>query len=429
MNAPALATHGVPDQLQDGIYFRSGSRPGASYCLLLLNIRQGTPPAAAREALAKVWAMLQDLRCGVVRDLQPSRPSDPDRSRLVVPQGDLTCLLGIGARLFDAQFHNPSVVTLPAKDLPKDAMNRPELIMLRSDGDGTPFLSLPWVSEGERKSGEADLALQFIADTELAVNRAVVEVWKVCSDEELPLDVVTSFHGFNRDDRRSWIDFFDGINNIEPHQRRVAIEVTQDDPSWLKGGTYMAFLRLALDLASWRRLSREHQEILVGRDKLTGYPLEKVHQEPNKGLVPTASAGCPFAGKPLRSPAYTDPPRPENPLLQASHIYRANPYRHAQDGNAANRIFRQGYEFLEPLEEGRLRVGLNFVSFQRSLLIFKQILSFWGWMGDVNFGGPRDPNPGEPSPLPLAAVIAGGYYAVPPKDDPFPGASIFAAHR
>jgi Dyp-type peroxidase family len=425
MNRPETSADLAADWMQDGIYFRPGERPGPCYCLLLVNIHPDTTPPHASEAIATVWTMLQNLRRGVVQDIQPMRSSDPEADELSVPDGKLSCLLGFGARLFDSQFHNPPWVLSAPQNIPQDTMDRPELITLRRDGAGTPFLNLPWVSEGEQRIGEADLAIQFIADTELAVSRAVVEVWKICCDQSLPLDIVTFYSGFNRDDRRSWIDFYDGINNIEASQRRAAIEVVLNNPSWMKGGTYMAFLRLALELTSWRRLSREDQEILVGRDKLTGIPLESANFEPNRGIVPVPSAACPLSRTMAYSSNYISPSRPEDPLLQASHIHRVNPYRQAHGEEANERIFRQGYDFLEPLADGRPRAGLNFVSFQRSLLVLKQILSFWGRLGDVNFGGPKDPKPGEPASVPLASVIAAGYYAVPPKGDPFPGAEIF----
>ena len=44
----------------------------------------------------------------------------------------------------------------------------------------------------------------------------------------------------------------------------------------MRGGTYMAFLRLDVDLAAWRALSRAEQELAVGRDKLTGAALVAV---------------------------------------------------------------------------------------------------------------------------------------------------------
>jgi len=112
-------------------------------------------------------------------------------------------------------------------------------------------------------------------------------------------------------------------------------------------------------------------------------------------------------------------------LLSASHIQRANLNRHGggiRDDD--NRIFRQGYEFVEPLGSGQLRVGLNFVSFQRNLIHLTNILRTPGWLGNANFGGPA-PEPGQPRGIDLVELMAGGYYAVPPAGNPFPGSDIF----
>ncbi len=357
-----------------------------------------------------MWGMLRDLRGGVVRDLRPTRTSDP---AVGVPDGSLTCLLGFGARLFDPDLHVPRLVNPDAKPW--------RLVALR--GPGTPaFPSLPWSSEQRRKSGEADLALQFIAGTELAVNLAVVETWKLISDHNLPLEVVTFHAGFGRVDGRSWIDFHDGLNNMEAGaERRSAIEVVASDPPWMKGGTYMGFLRVEVDLMSWRRLSREHQEILVGRDKLTGCPLEKVDRAPNGDLTPVTMTGCPASGRP--SPEHRNPSRPGDPLVQASHIHRTNRNRGRPDTDAQNR--RQGYEFLEPTAGGQPSLGLNFVSFQRGIERLTNVLRLKDWQGDVNFGGRTQPGPHEPAQFDLLSLTSGGLYAVPPKSEPFPGADIF----
>jgi Dyp-type peroxidase family len=260
-----------------------------------------------------------------------------------------------------------------------------------------------------------------------------VEVWKIIVDEKppLPLDIVTSYGGFNRDDRRSWLGFYDGINNIRSDERRAAIEVVSKNPPWMEGGTYMAFLRIAIDLAEWRRLSCAHQELLIGRDKLTGCPLAGIYPDPQGRLVPVPLVADRLAGTPLGSPAYLDPPRPREQLLQASHMHRANINRDGPAGeDENNRIFRQGYEFLEAFANGQPRLGLNFVSFQRRLSRLTNLLDTAGWLGDVNFGGSAHPQRGQPRPISFLSMIAGGFYAVPPQADPsqgeeFPGAGIF----
>ncbi|MBV9789047.1 MAG: Dyp-type peroxidase [Chloroflexi bacterium] len=404
------------DRIQDGIYFRKGQTPGKCYRLLLINIRSGTRPNEARAAIAAIWTLLAELRRGIVRDLRPLEAGDPE---VIVPDGGLTCLLGFGARLFNPSLHVPRLV---ATDL-----RPPELVSLRPNGVGTPFLNLPWAGEEQRRPGEADLALQFIAETELAVNRAVVEIWKLIDDQDLPLDFVTMHAGFSRNDRRSWIDFHDGLNNLESSQRRGAIEVVLADPAWMKGGTYMGVLRVSVDLAVWRSLPREHQEILVGRNKLTGCPLEEIERGRNGELSLKFMPGCPF-GEPLtpaQQAAFRDPPRPGDPLVQLSHIHRSNHNRGAPDTDANNRVFRQGYEFLETLADGKPCLGLHFVSFQRQLARLTNLLRLNGWLRDVNFGGATNPRAGEPAPIQFLSVVAGGLYAVPPNNDPFPGAEIF----
>lgn len=419
MNGPVSSVDVPADKLQEGIYFRHGQRPGQSYRLLLLNLHSGTTASDARQAIAAVWTVLQEFRGGMIRDLYPPGFSEPLLPSSAAPYAGLTCLLGFGARLFS---QHP---TLVSQNAPRDARIQPELEALSTDGDGAPFPNLPWVAQAERSIGEADLAIQCIAEREFVVSQAVVEVWKVVSDQRLPLDIVALYSGFNRDDARSWIGFYDGINNIAPSQRRGAIEVVRKHPAWMEGGTYMAFLRLAIDLTSWRSLSRAQQEVLVGRDKLTGCPLEQVTPGPQGALAPVPVAACPVSGTRPQRPEDIDPPRPNDPLLQVSHMHRANHDRDHGSKEGSNRIFRQGYEFLELLPAGRLQVGLNFVSFQRSLLRLKRMLTFTGWLNDVNFGGPtRNPPPGLPS-VNFLSVIAGGYYAVPPKGEPFPGADLF----
>ena len=45
-------------------------------------------------------------------------------------------------------------------------------------------------------------------------------------------------------------------------------------------------------------------------------------------------------------------------------------------------------------------------------------------MGGVNFGGPEG-EMSRPLAIELMSLIAGGFYAIPPKSEPYPGASLF----
>jgi deferrochelatase/peroxidase EfeB len=114
--------------------------------------------------------------------------------------------------------------------VPQDKGGGPEELRPHDPTDAGPFPNLHWAVQENRSIAETDLAIQFIAQTELAVNRAAVEVWKIIVDKKLPLNIVTSYSGFNRNDHRSWLGFYDGISNIRSDERRAAIEVMSKNP-------------------------------------------------------------------------------------------------------------------------------------------------------------------------------------------------------
>ncbi len=88
-------------------------------------------------------------------------------------------------------------------------------------------------------------------------------------------------------------------------------------------------------------------------------------------------------------------------------------------------MFRQGYDALDGVGPEGPRAALNFVSFQGDLQVLQHVLHVPNWLGDVAFGGPADPAPGEPAEPRFLELRAGGLYAVPPRADPFPGAAVF----
>lgn len=413
--------------IQEGVYFRSGQRPPPFLRLLFLNFTKTANRSDAYASLEKVWSILQGLKAGRVRDLEPIRSVEPS---IRVPPGNLQVLIGYGVRLFEVRVHNEN--WLSRDDRPRGIGAK----LLR--GTDQPFKSLKWNSKGSPTAAQADIVLQFTADTELAVNRSVVEVQKLISDDSLPLEITTFFGGFQRDDLRSWIDFHDGINNMREPERVTAMETTGLETPWMDGGTFLAFLRIAVDLTVWRSLARLEQEVLVGRTKLTGCPLESAEAEdgelhistiegcPTSDPVQVVSAGrCPVTGLSSNLPFdYRNPPRAADPLVRVSHIHRSNQNRGDPGQDSNNRIYRQGYEFLEVDDQGQPRLGLNFIGFQRDMKAIRKILSIDSWLGAVNFGGPAG-NVQQPEPVKLMSLLAGGFYAVPPKGNPFPGSAIF----
>lgn len=398
------------DRLQDGIYWRHGERAPASLRLVLLDIAAGTSPGEAREALAAVLEMLEALRRGEVGDLggQTERTAVETAAQFA----SLRVLLGFGRRLFDVEMHEPPIASA----------RRPDFLAY-FPRSGNAFPALPWAdSVSQRLRGEADVLLQLTADNEAAVNAGAVEIWKLVADAGLPLDIVSSVPGFGRPDGRGWLDFHDGVSNLQTDDRAAAM-VAGPDPAWMAGGTYMAFLQLAVDLAAWRRLSRAEQELLVGRDKLSGAPLVGVRREAAGTIIPVAAEAPSEIGGAL-SPDHIDPPQGTDPVIEASHVHRANQNRASGSAPGGLRMFRQGYEFLAELGPEGPQLGLIFVSFQRDLSIVQHLLHLPGWLGDVNFGGRHDAGAGEPPAVGFISLVAGGFYAVPPRSQPFPGAEI-----
>lgn len=324
--------------IQEGIYYQKGVSPGPFFRLVCLNFRDGISTEDAKKSLLKVWSILQELKKGVVSDLKPERPDEPSYK---VPTTNLTTLLGFGNRLFDSKSHNPVLVSSGLRPF--------QLGIGLRKGDNQPFNSLKWDKSARVEDAQCDFIFQFIANTELGVNRPIVEIHKAIEDYDLPIQIVNFHSGFQREDRRSWIDFHDGINNIRSDQREAAIVTSDVDHPWINGGTYMTFLKIKVNLSEWRKLNRIEQEIIVGRTKITGCPIDSADKVSNREYTIQPISGCPFTGEISNRPPvnFIDPPRPGDDLAIVSHIHRSNLNRGHPSQDSNNRIYRQGYEFLD----------------------------------------------------------------------------------
>lgn len=394
------------ETLQPGIYFERSVPPPPAWLALLLNASRGATPRQVSEAVGEVVAMLTGLQEGQLRELSVTRADEAPAS---IPLHTFDFLLGFGTSFFS-----------PGRGLA--AAEKPShLVSLRRGRSAFP--ALPWSDHGsdDTDRGEADFFLQFTGATQHAVSRAAVEVVSLVNEQTLPLEPVWSFDGFQRDDGRSWVGFHDGVSNLEPSQRRAAIEC-RGDPDWNRGGTYLAFLRIDISLNRWRTLTRREQELIIGRNKLTGVPLESIDEDGTPLTMPISPPTD--ASSWYERDAYFNIADSGNPRIEATHVNRVNQNRASPSTPSAHRIFRQGYEFLGRVSPTGADVGLNFISFQSDLRHLQQVLGLPGWLGDANFGG--DSHAGQ-SADPVFSLAAGGFYAVPPKESPFPGARLFLA--
>ncbi len=419
-------------RIVDNVDKKNRSLLNRTFALLFLRVAQGRTSMEIGKSLRKLWDMYQRLEKGIMTGV----------SNTLLPTGGLTVLVGYG----------PSIFKFPSirQNLPNDL--RARQFLAPGDG-GKPILNGSGIKYAldihENVGVSEDIVFQFISNTQLATYRAVVETMKHLdsTDPHNRTLYLTKFYtGFQRDDGRSWLGFHDGVSNMKNAKERedairidVANNKLEHSDYWTRGGTYLAFLRIEIDLRIWEKIDRKSQELIVGRNKLSGYPLIGVDRKGN----PVSNQGSPTHRRSTMLHKFEDHPdyfkkpvvinQNQNLLdaegsiriLSQSHIGRT---RHIDKIGSkevtSRRIFRQTFEFLEPVPGNTskpLRIGLNFVSFQNDPGRLFFILTDPNWMGNVSFGG----NPNIKGMDKLFSVLAAGVFFVPRVGRPFPGANIF----
>jgi len=87
------------------------------------------------------------------------------------------------------------------------------------------------------------------------------------SDVLNPAAICTEeIHGFRYWDSRSILGFVDGTENPQGQDRELFSMVGNDDPGY-KGGSYLFVQKYIHNLTSWKELSTEQQEKVIGRYK------------------------------------------------------------------------------------------------------------------------------------------------------------------
>jgi deferrochelatase/peroxidase EfeB len=407
-------------KLQEGIYYFRGDYPRSSYSVVFLRARPPFDSLKIRQTFINLWQVHTNLKKILVSDLNLRGKDAYHRT--------LTVLYGYGPKFFE--------IGIPKK---KPRYLNDEWLFLTPTLGGSPVLpesGLRYADEVTTNDVANDhIIIQFIGETQLATHRAVVETWKFIRKTEVdesmaPMVMRTFYTGFNRPDGRSWLGFHDGVSNVRPYDRLRIIStdggsLNRDDYWTGGGGTYLAFLRIGINLGVWEGIPVKEQERIVGRQKSTGCPLIGIGRDGKNIFAP----GCPVPGTrqitevgnerfreygiTLARNSRTDP---HYSKVENSHVRRML--------RAREQIFRQGFEYLESIDSyPYLRTGLNFVSFQGGTdKIYKAIK--YGFQR-VNFGGDSaEPIPGADR---LLSVYAAGFFLVPPfhKGDLFPGDIIF----
>ena len=411
--------------LQEGIYHAPKDFPRNSFAVVFLRAIEPADTLKLRQTLANLWNMYKSLKKELVIDLNIDGRDGYRRT--------LTVLIGYGPRFFEM---NGMIRTKP-KYLNKEWLFLPPGITV---SPVLPETGLKY-AEGVTSNEVADdhIIIQFIGDTQLATHRAIVETWKFLKRTEddnssVLMTMRTFYTGFNRPDGRGWLGFHDGISNVKSADRLKTILTNKRnlDPVdyWTcGGGTYMAFLRIGIDLNIWENVSVKEQERIVGREKSSGCLLIGPDRQGNNTFVP----GCPAGGTRQLTEKGNERFRQyhkssRQPVLSGASSSGSDNSHVGRMLKVPERIFRQGYEFIESTQGNPyFRVGLNFVSFQGGTdQIYRGIK--YGFRR-VNFGGdPSSPIPGAGN---LLSVYAAGLFFVPPFDrqDNFPGEIIFKKQK
>jgi Dyp-type peroxidase family len=389
------------------------SSRNSTFAILFLRSEPGSSAYVIKKSLEKLWKMYASL------------------------QTDQTSvLIGYSPRIFDLNGVRRSI---------PDNLNRQFLPPSKESRSILEGCAIKYSNQCQDNFGlSEDIVIQIISSTQLGAFNAISETSKQIDlrDEESMLKFSRCYTGFQRSDGRSWLGFHDEISNLSgERERRKTIFI---DPAannlrlrdyWTQGGSYLAFIRIEIDLLKWEQVDPVQQELIIGRRKKDGMPLIGVDK---KGRPQTIDKYSPkttirmvrdhpdyFRTKHLPSSVLRKLDVDASVrILSQSHIGRT---RHidgiGSERTSSRRIYRQSFDFIEPLctPEKPIRLGTNFVSFQNdpSRLFF--ILTDPNWMGGINYGGES----GKSEVSDLLSALATGVFYVPPIEKPFPGISIF----
>lgn len=432
----------MENKFQEGIFYnnkplfpkdktrlRNNSILNDTFALIFLRTIKKSNALCVHRALINLWKMYTNLKQGLVNGIKSPVPAD-----------DLTILIAYGNNIFNL----PGIT----KSIPENFKNK-QFLPASPQGPILDGCGIKYSTDMHYNIGlSEDIAIQLVSKSQLATFRAIEETSKhlyLCKNKVLRFSKF--FTGFQRTDGRSWLGFHDELSNMNRgKERSEAIFIHPERNAlkysdwWTKDGTYLAFLRTEVDLRNWEKLDRVRQEYVVGRNKETGVPLIGVDKNgnPSYSKFSTKKKSSQYDTRFHDHADFFSVPKVSREVLNSldlessrrilsqSHIGRARHMDNLRSGNSSSRrIYRQGYEFMEPVNSNKnnqLRVGLNFISFQNdpSRLFF--ILTDPNWMGKSNFGG--DTNMASIGNL--LNILAAGVFFVPPLEKPYPGANIFS---
>lgn len=311
---------GITTPVQDHLHFASFDMMPRADRDDLISLLQDWSYAAARMTQG-----LEVSASGAVNGPAEAPPDDTGEA-LGLPAAGLTLTFGFGPGLFEnedgdryglAAQRPPGLERLPA--------------FLGDDLD-------PAASHG-------DLCIQACADDPQVAVHAIRNLSRIAFGRAR---LRWSQLGFGKTSRttagqatpRNLFGFKDGTANILADDATALADhvwvSTDDEPSWMAGGSYLVARKIAMLIETWDRVRLSEQDTIIGRDKGVGAPL---------------SGGGEFTAPDFRG----------TKIDANSHVRLAHP-----EQNDGIRILRRGYNYVDGNNAlGRLDAGLFFLSYQR----------------------------------------------------------------
>jgi porphyrinogen peroxidase len=161
-----------------------------------------------------------------------------------IPEAELTCVVGVGARAWDRLFGSPRPAELH------------------------PFREL----SGSRHSAPATAGDLFFHLRAHRLDLCFELAQRLTSRLTGLAHVVDEVHGFRSFDERDLLGFVDGTENPEGTAADEAVLIEDEDPRFA-GGSYLLVQKYVHDLVTWDALPVEEQERVIGRTKLSDLEL------------------------------------------------------------------------------------------------------------------------------------------------------------
>lgn len=172
-----------------------------------------------------------------------------------LPAAQLSCVTGIGSRLWDRLFTGPK----PAQLHPFRQWKGPRHTAPSTPGDLLFHL----------RAGQVDVCFELAA--------------KIVGRLTGAADIVDETQGFKYFDERDLLGFVDGTENPSGALAHKTVVVGDEDPGFA-GGSYVMVQKYVHDMTAWNALTVEQQEAAIGRTKLDNMEIPDEVKAPNSHL-------------------------------------------------------------------------------------------------------------------------------------------------